>query len=309
VHSEVDIDVSICIATYRRPEGLSRLLDSLVRLKLPPGLRVETIVVDNDADASARPIAAARAAALDPIRYAVEPQRNIALARNRALSQARGEWVAFVDDDEVVEEGWICAYWKLVERSDCDGAMGPVLSRLEEVVTPWLDVETFYTRHRHLTGTRLGSADLYTSNAWLRRRLFEGRSFDPAYGLSGGSDSELFGRMWRSGACFLWCDEARVMEFVPPERHCLHWLAQRAFRGGCVHTRLDRATASGGDLRRTLRALMLIVGFAALTPLAALGGRRRLARVVLRICTQAGHLWALMGRSYEEYGAGFATDR
>jgi len=29
----------------------------------------------------------------------------------------------------------------------------------------------------------------------------------------------------------------------------------------------------------------------------------------LRICTQAGHLWTLMGRSYEEYGAGFAADR
>jgi hypothetical protein len=43
--------------------------------------------------------------------------------------------------------------------------------------------------------------------------------------------------------------------------------------------------------------------------LAAFAGRRVLARVVLRICTQAGHLWALMGRRYEEYGAGFSTAR
>jgi hypothetical protein len=34
-----------------------------------------------------------------------------------------------------------------------------------------------------------------------------------------------------------------------------------------------------------------------------------LARVVLRMCTQAGHLWSLMGRSYEEYGSRFSTGR
>ncbi len=303
------IDVSICIATFRRPVGLSRLLDSLEQLKLPPGLRIETIVVDNDADAGARPIVEARAATLDPIRYLVEPQRNIALARNRAVEQARGEWIAFIDDDEVADECWIAAYWELIERAECDGAMGPVLTRLEETVTPWLDVETFFTRHRPPAGAALASSDLHTGNAWVRRRLFDECRFDPAYGLSGGSDSELFGRMSRSGARFLWCDAARVVEFAPPERHCLRWLAQRAFRGGYVHTRIVRAAAPGGDLRRALRALALIVGFAALTPVAALGGRRCLARIVLRICTQAGHLWALTGRSYEEYGAGFSTGR
>jgi len=303
------VDVSICIATFRRPTGLSRLLDSLEQLKLPAGLRIETIVVDNDTDSSARPIVEARAAALDPIRYTVEPRRNIALARNRAVAQARGEWIAFIDDDEVADEGWIAAYWDLVERAECDGAMGPVLVQLEAIVTPWLDVETFYTRHRSSTGDSLGPSDLRTGNAWVRRRLFDECRFDPAYGLSGGSDSELFGRMSRSGARFLWCEEARVVEFASPERHCLRWLTQRAFRGGYVHTRLDRVAAPGNDLRRALRALALVVGFGALAPVAALGGRRCLARVVLRICTQAGHLWALTGRSYEEYGAGFSTGR
>jgi succinoglycan biosynthesis protein ExoM len=302
-------DFSICIATYRRPLGLARLLDSLERLKLPAGLRIETIVVDNDEEGSARSIVESCADSLDPIRYCIEPRRNIAHARNRAVSQARGEWLVFIDDDEAAEEDWISGYWELIERAQCDGAMGPVLPRLDEVVTPWLDVEIFFARCRHATGEPLGAGDLYTSNALVRRRLFDERSFDPAYGLTGGSDSELFGCMLRSGARFLSCDEARVVEFVPPERHRLGWLAQRAFRGGCVHTRITRSNASGDSLNRALRAAALFCGFAALAPLAALRGRQPLARVVLRICTQAGHLWALMGRSYEEYGAGFSTGR
>jgi succinoglycan biosynthesis protein ExoM len=303
------VDFSICIATYRRPEGLSRLLGSLERLKIPIGIRIETIVVDNDRDASAASIAQSRSDSLEPIHYCVEPRRNIALARNRALSKASGEWILFIDDDEVADENWITEYLKLVDREPCDGTFGPVLPRLEEVVTPWLDVQTFYARRRHATGEPLGAGDLYTSNALVRRRLFDERSFDPVYGLTGGEDSELFGRMLRSGARFLWCDEARVVEFVPPERHRLGWLVQRAFRGGCVYTRFARSNTPGGSLKHALRAVVLICGFAALAPFAALSGRRLLARVVLRICTQVGHLWALMGRSYEEYGGGFSTGR
>jgi succinoglycan biosynthesis protein ExoM len=303
------VDVSICITTYRRSAGLSRLLDSLERLKLPPGLRAETIVVDNDAGESARSIVEARADALDPIRYCVEPRRNISHARNHAVSRARGEWLVFIDDDEAAEEDWIARYWELIERAQFDGAIGPVLPRLEEVVTPWLDVETFYTRRPHATGELLGAGDLYVGNSLVRRRLFDEHSFDPAFGRTGGEDSEIFGRMLRAGAHFLWCDEARVVEFLPPERHRLGWLAQRAFRGGCVYTRLARSSTSGGSLKRALRALAQLCGFALLIPLAALGGRRALARIVQRMCTQAGHLWALMGRSYEEYGDGFSTNR
>jgi succinoglycan biosynthesis protein ExoM len=303
------VDVSICIATYRRPKGLSRLLDSLEHLKIPLGIRIETIVVDNDCDTSAASIVKSRSQSLRPIHYCVEPRRNIALARNRALSEASGRWILFIDDDEAAEENWISEHLMLVESEPCDGAFGPVLPRLEEVVTPWLDLQTFYTRSRHSTGELLGAGDLSTSNALVRRRLFDERSFDPAYGLTGGSDSEIFGRMLRSGARFLWCDEALVVEFVPPERHRLGWLAQRAFRGGCVHTRLARSNAPGDSLKGAFRAVVLICGFAAIAPIAALRGRRSMARVVLRACTQAGHLWAMMGRSYEEYGAGFSTDR
>ena len=303
------VDVSICIATYRRPEGLSRLLASLERLKLPIGIRIETIVVDNDSDASAASIALSRSGSIEPLHYCVEPRRNIALARNQALSEASGEWILFIDDDEVADENWISEYLKLVEREPCDGAFGPGLPRFEVSGRGWLDIDTFYARRRHATGQPLDVGDLYTSNALVRRRLFDGRSFDPAYGLTGGSDSELFGRMLRSGAFFLWCDDARVVEFVPPERHRLGWLAQRAFRGGCVYSRLARSNASGDALKRALRAVVLLCGFAALAPFAALGGRRPLARVVLRMCTQAGHLWSLIGRSYEEYGTGFSTGR
>jgi succinoglycan biosynthesis protein ExoM len=303
------VDVSICIATYRRPEGLSRLLDSLERLKIPSGTRLEVIVVDNDAAESAAPIARARSTSLEPLHYCVEPRRNIALARNRALDEASGEWILFIDDDEAADENWVAEYLKLAEREDCDGAFGPVLPRIEEVVTPWLDVPTFYARRRFTTGESLGAGELYTSNAMVRRQLFASRRFDPAFGLSGGEDSELFGRMLAAGARFLWCDRAAVVEFVPAERHRFGWLAQRAFRGGTTYTRVALSKDPRGASRRATLAIAQLCALALLIPISVLGGRRTWARIALRLCVQAGHLWALTGRTYEEYAAEPSTAR
>lgn len=293
-------EISICIATTR-PAGLARLLESLSRQKLPPGLAFEVVVVD-DAPSEASRAAALAWAGPRPLRRFEEAARNIAAARNRAVDEANGRWLAFVDDDETVDETWLAAYVERTRRGESDGFFGPVLPRLEEPGARWLAPDLFYARPRYPTGTILGRADLRTSNALVRAALFQGRRFDPAYGRSGGSDTELFGRMLRAGARFEWCDDARVVEWIPRERHTPRWLMRRAFRGGVVWTRIERAGAAGGrgarDLSLALAAGLLL---AASLPLAALGGRRRWLRRWLRVCTQAGHVWAHLGRDFEEY--------
>jgi succinoglycan biosynthesis protein ExoM len=286
-------DVSICIASYRRPEGLARLVESLQRQKTPPDLSFEILVVDNDPDGDLRPLAG--------VRVLHEPRRNIAHARNRALDEARGAWIAFIDDDEEAREGWLAAYWQAVARWEADGFFGPVIPRLAPHPGARPDAERFYTRPRHPSGTPIGSAELRTSNALLRRALFRERRFDPAYGRSGGSDTELFTRMLDAGARFLFCDEAWVVETVPAERQCMRWLTRRAFRGGAVSTRIARARRPLQARRATLRAGLALGALAALLPLAALAGRTTATRVWLRLCIQAGHLWSAAGLDFEEY--------
>jgi succinoglycan biosynthesis protein ExoM len=298
-------DVSVCVATYRRPESLARLLASLARLKLAAEPRLEILVVDNDPQRSAAATARSLGEFPHLVRWLEEPRRNIAHARNRAVDAAEGRWLAFIDDDEVADERWLAAHWQRAAEGECDGWFGPVLARLEENLSGWLDPAAFYACPRHPTGTVLGRASLRTGNAFVRRALFEGRRFAPAFGRSGGEDSELFGRMLQAGARFCWCDEAIVTEFVPAARYRLGWLGRRAFRGGFVHTRLEQGRRGRGSvlLRGGSRALAGLLLFATATPLAALAGRSAAARAWLRTCTQAGHLWALLGRGCEEYGA------
>lgn len=296
-------DISVCIATYQRPAGLERLLVALTRQKLPEGLRFEVLVVDNDAAGTAATLLERFQPEL-PLRAFVEPRRNIAHARNRALNQARGRWVAFVDDDEAPGEEWLAAYWHCVESGDADAWLGPVTPRLEEVRTPWIDVERFYGRPRHATGTELGIADFATSNALVRRSWLDVRRFDPNLGCSGGSDTELFARLQHAGARIAWCDEAEVTDFIPPERHRPGWLVQRAFRGGVVSTQLEGRWNPGWPLgvRRLAHASAAFLACCVAAPLAALLGRAAFLRVVQRGAIQLGHLWSMAGRGYEEYG-------
>lgn len=293
-------EVSICIATTR-PAGLARLLESVARQKLPPGLVIEIVVVDNAPGEASRAICRAWRGP-GSLRRFEEAERNIALARNRAVDEAWGRWLAFVDDDETVDETWLAAYVERARRGESDGFFGPVVPRVEEVATRWLAPGVFYARPRHPTGTILGRRNLRTSNALVRASLFQGRRFDPAYGRSGGSDTELFGRMLRNGARFEWCDEARVFDWIPRERHTPRWLLRRAFRGGVVWTRIERAAAIGcAPVHAFVRPLAAGLLLATWLPLSALGGRRALLRCMLRLCTQAGHVWALLGRDFEEY--------
>ena len=254
-------------------------------------------MVDNAPEGDAR-----AAVGVGPERWLHEPRRNIAHARNRALDAARGTWIAFVDDDEIADESWLAAYLAHAEGGAWEGLFGPVIPRLERVATPWLDLDTFYARARHPSGRPLGPTELRTSNAFVRRALFEGRRFDPAYGRSGGSDAELFGRMLAAGARFAFCDEARVTETLPPERHTLGWLTRRAFRGGFVFSRMALARDPRARRSGAPRALAVLLGCAAALPFTLPLGRPAAARIWLRGAVQAGHLWAFAGGSFQEYG-------
>ena len=83
--------IAVCIATFRRPELLARLLQSIRELELPADIEIEVRVVDNDASGSAESTVG-QFSDLTP-RYAIEPERNIALARNRAIEFGPADFV------------------------------------------------------------------------------------------------------------------------------------------------------------------------------------------------------------------------
>ena len=99
--------VSVVVPTCGRADVLGRTLDTLRAQDYP---RYEVVVVDNapQRPGTAEVVREAAAAGL-PVRHVQEPRRGVTYARNRGLAEARGELVAYADDDVLVDRGWLRA--------------------------------------------------------------------------------------------------------------------------------------------------------------------------------------------------------
>ena len=119
------VTIVVC-TTFDRPEALRRCLRSLASLD---GTPCEVVVVDN----AARTTSAVRAlrgevAAMRGVRLLGEPRRGLAAARNCGLRAAHGTYVAFTDDDVVVDRLWLRALAsRLVAHPEEIGVCGMVL--------------------------------------------------------------------------------------------------------------------------------------------------------------------------------------
>ena len=230
-----DVHVSVCVVTCRQPEDLAVLLRSLVRQRVMPALSYTVIVVDNDAQGSAREVTAAFAVHSEiPLRYCMEPVPNISVARNRALEKCAGDYVAFIDAHAIPQPDWLQNLVEMAQAFAADAVFGPVIPRFPHGTPEWIIHGEFFERPRYLNAVRVREG--CAANVLVRRACVQriGASFNPALGDTAeeGSGSDFFHRMYRSGACYLWCDTAVVHEPISADKFKLRYLARRAFRSG-----------------------------------------------------------------------------
>jgi len=103
------MNVTVAICTLNHADSLRRTLQSLTTMRVPSDLNWEVIVVDNGCTDHTTEVAREFATRL-PLRLAVEPERGVARARNRAVDLAMGDYIIWTDDDVVVDPGWLSAY-------------------------------------------------------------------------------------------------------------------------------------------------------------------------------------------------------
>jgi succinoglycan biosynthesis protein ExoM len=299
--------VSLCIATYRRPERLAAVLDDLAQqTRLPE----EVIVVDNDAAGSAREVVAQRLGKRMPfpIHYAVQPLKNISLTRNMTVALAGGEWLAFIDDDERAPPVWLSQLLDAAAQFSADGVLGPVDPVVPSTAPDWIRRGHFYEFPRMQTGTIIPPNRLRFGNVLVKADLLRGMEgpFDPSLGLTGGEDGDLLSRLVQRGARFVWCDEAIVREPVESSRLSLHWLMRRALSGGQDFARHSLAGRYGAmsapkQVRFFLRALAQALAAAALTLIVWPLGRHHAARWLTKLSANIGKLSVFWGWRYREY--------
>ena len=224
--------IDICIATYKRPDLLRKLLLSLITQETGGEFSFAIIVADNDAQRSAETTVREFKTNGQRIIYDVEPEQNISLARNRSFSHATGDYIATIDDDEYADSQWLLNLYKTMISYNADVVHGPVSSVFHEKTPDYVKKSRVSDRPNPLTGAE--NYICHTGNSLFRRRLIEHTTtpFDPSLGGTGGEDTDFFENLRKQGYKMVWCREAQVFEFVSLERANLVWILKRNFRIG-----------------------------------------------------------------------------
>lgn len=289
----------IGIATYKRPEGLTALLNSILEDKSSASSSI--VVVDNDPDGGAKTVAGLFEHM--NVTYLHQPTPGIAAVRNCALDFAvdqHADALIFVDDDEHVSSGWAGRLSDAQEHWDADVVCGPVVPVLEDDAPGWVRWGRFFERESGVTGGNVRWPA--TNNVLIRLTspgLAEGIRFREEFSMTGGSDTDFFYNLRELGAKFVWCEEATVWESVPPERATLQWLWRRGRRLGNVSARMMSRRHS-----RPYVAAVASARIAASIPMAlfALVSRRHsLGNAAMQLPKGIGMLQALKGNLIIEY--------
>jgi len=255
--------ITIAVPTHNRSQLLQTTLASIGALHLPAGIEAECVIVDNrSTDDTSSIVARFAARSALPTRYIYESGAGSSYARNRAVEEAHGEIILFIDDDAVAEPDWAAEMLAEIERRQLDVACGMVLPRWCREPPRWLG-PTLYVRLAVHDARRLAMAsraecdaihNYFSANVGFRRRTFETfGNFRRDLGVVGGNpisgeDTELFARIMAWGGAVGFAPRARVHHIIPPERMRRLYLWRKsfafgygsAFAGGRNHNHLDK---------------------------------------------------------------------
>lgn len=298
--------ILVAIVTYRRPAQLMRMLPVVLAQARELDPKAEVLVVDNDPEQTA---SAAVGELGTAVRYASEPEPGIAAARNRAIQiGGDADALVFIDDDEIPADGWLRALVERWRTSGCDGVTGPVVSQFEQPVDEWVTASGYFDEWVFGDGELVPAAA--SNNLLLDLRTLRRLNlwFDPAFGLTGGSDSRLSWELVRRGGRIIWAPEAKVTEIVPADRANRQWVRRRITRTANAWARVQLDLADSRTQRMRVRMAMSARGVAIAGRGAVQVARARLgdapertARGSCEMARGSGLLTGLWGHRVVEY--------
>jgi glycosyltransferase involved in cell wall biosynthesis len=200
--------ISVVVCTRDRPRSLHRCLASLARLD-PEAC--EVIVVDNASGTGETKELVSET----PFRYVREDRPGLNWARNRGAGEASHDIVAYVDDDVMVDPGWLRGIARGFRSPGVDAVTGLVLPA-ELETRPQLLFEIYSGMGKGMEARRYRNPLMYPrglirgrdvvveTNMAFRRKVLEGlggfdTALDAGAPYGGGGDLDMFQRVLVSG--------------------------------------------------------------------------------------------------------------
>ena len=223
--------ISVILCTYNRSASLGKALESVAASTLPSSVDWEVLVIDNNSKDQTREVVKSFCERYpNRFRYAFEPQPGKSNALNRGIREARGNVLAFTDDDVTVEPTWLQNLTSGLGTGEWSGAGGRVRPARSFEAPQWLPLEGPHNMGGILAIFDLGETPKQLdrppigNNMAIRKEMFEKYGcFRSDLGPRPGSeirdeDTELGRRLLAAGERLRYEPSAVIYHDVPEKR-------------------------------------------------------------------------------------------
>jgi glucosyl-dolichyl phosphate glucuronosyltransferase len=216
------MDVSVILCTFNRCQRLAKALESVAASQVAGSISWEILVIDNNSNDQTRG-AVERLSDRHPgrIHYVFERQQGKSYALNTGIREARGEILAFMDDDVEVDPLWLENLRNAMRDGKWSGVGGRILPEAEFTPPRWLETTRRYAlAPLALFDLGLKAGELneppFGTNMAFRKEMFSKyggfrTDLGPQPGSQIRSEDTEFGSRLLSGGERLWYEPSAIV--------------------------------------------------------------------------------------------------
>ena len=252
----MSVAYTVALCTHNHADRLSRTLDDLTKLNSPRA-PWEFLIVDNGCNDGTPDLLAHYAWPPDwRVRIVREEKLGLSNARNRAIAEAAGRYVIFMDDDETADPDWLCAYERLIEANKPDAFGSRIRVSFEDARPAWLQDDLLgflgeLNRFDRITQITSPRTSFHGGNFGFRKAVCERvGAFDDMLGRkgddnTGGEEVDFYRRLLAAGFRTWWTPEALIYHRIQASKLNRRYFLDLHFRQGKV----EGARARGKKIR------------------------------------------------------------
>jgi glucosyl-dolichyl phosphate glucuronosyltransferase len=266
-------EASVIIPTYNRSQKLKRALESLIAMDFPKG-RYEIVVVDNNSNDNTADVVRRLEKDNGHIRYIIEPRLSFTRARNRGADEASTDILCYIDDDVIVDKGWLSSAIKAFGADEKIGMIGgPIKPIFEKEPDEWALFMQSRFNGWSLRNMAMSFGEVRYAggpNLCIRKHVLkEAGGFPPdTIGVEsaekpgtlekiyiGPGDWGLGKKVREAGYKVMYSEQVLVHHIIPPVRMTKDWWRSRIVGEACMHAFSEQVWEERGPISLLLRAL------------------------------------------------------
>lgn len=230
------IIISVAVCSYNREYYLQKCLDSLVRQKDVDSKNYELLIIDNNSADNTKNLSTEYINKYPSIKihYYFEPEVGLSHARNRAIKESHGEYIAYIDSDGIAYPDWIHQIIKFTHKYPHICAFGGPSYRYTDMPIPgWVpsDYGTVYLGEKEKE-IKIG---IIGCNMILKKSLLEKfGGFNPNLGMKGkvmryGEEDEIFMKMVKQNLTIMYSPHIKIKHLLENYKLNMYWRLKSKF--------------------------------------------------------------------------------